>query len=844
MLRRLVFALVAVVATAGAARAGIVRGTVFVDADGDGQRGPGEAAVPDAVVAWRDRAFTRTDQDGAYTIETTASEAGEVWVRVPEGYQPGPVWRAATLGAVPVIADLPIVPLPPEVRARPLQFVVASDAHMQGNDALWTARDLGHALVQATALDPPPRFLTILGDLTQDDHDPQFAQLDDARTEITVPWVPVPGNHDWYDGGGAYRKHYGPPGYSFDTGGAHFVVWNANWPEAELIGFLTADLAHVDPALPIIALGHVPPNQRVIDAMKALGVDDLLCGHWHSNRIVDHGGLIEYDTPPLVMGGLDGSPAGYRVFTLEGGALRGEYHAVVDAPALELVSPRGACADPAGFELIAAAAIDASEPDVTATIDGAAPIALEASGGWDHRATVALGPGRHEITLTARGPSGKLATSTAIDVCTPPVVAHPSGTWAGLGGGPAHTSARADDLPPPLGVVWTATVGGWLLAGTPAVDTGAVFVAVTDLGAGTRGGIVALDLASGVERWRWTSPAATRAGPAVGRGLVIATTEDGTVTALDALTGAVRWVQPLGAGLDTAITTLWSSPTIADDVVFAGVQHRMAALDLLTGAIRWQLEAVPDGDGVAVAVAPTVANGQVFGLFHRDKGGIIGWRAIDGVPTWRRDGDEVTAVNGSPVIADGHLFVANGRDEVSSFDEHTGDRAWTTLLDPAGFDWGYAIVATPALADGRLFVATRYHALVALDAGSGRVLWRFDGGPTTLHVTHYRGHSDGFASGPLVTGGMVWIAGVDGRLTALDAATGTVRWVQALGAPVLGGLAVAGDRLIVTSFDGTVRALAPIGGASDGGGGCAAADSSSGPLVLIGLAALLRRRGR
>ena len=244
------------------------------------------------------------------------------------------------------------------------------------DDALWTARELGAALVQATALDPPPRFLTILGDLTQDNRDPQFVQLDAALAEVTTPWVPVPGNHDWYDGGGAYRRHYGPSSYSFDTGGVHVVVWNASLAEDALLAFLAADAARVDPAMPIIALGHVPPNQRVIDAMRGFGVDYLLCGHWHSNRIVDHGGLIEFDTAPLVMGGLDGSPASYRVFTFEDGALRGELHAIVDAPTVALVSPRDGCADPEGFALIASAAIDAGLPIVTATIDGAAPIAL------------------------------------------------------------------------------------------------------------------------------------------------------------------------------------------------------------------------------------------------------------------------------------------------------------------------------------------------------------------------------------------------------------------------------------------------------------------------------------
>ena len=47
----------------------------------------------------------------------------------------------------------------------------------------------------------------------------------------------------------------------------------------------------------------------------------VLTGHAHSNRVVDHGGLIELNTEPLLMGGLDFTPAGYRVVTIDGGRL-------------------------------------------------------------------------------------------------------------------------------------------------------------------------------------------------------------------------------------------------------------------------------------------------------------------------------------------------------------------------------------------------------------------------------------------------------------------------------------------------------------------------------------------
>jgi hypothetical protein len=61
------------------------------------------------------------------------------------------------------------------------------------------------AAAEATALDPPPAFFTILGDITQGNQPAEFALVDRALAGLGVPYVPVPGNHDYlvaasYDG--------------------------------------------------------------------------------------------------------------------------------------------------------------------------------------------------------------------------------------------------------------------------------------------------------------------------------------------------------------------------------------------------------------------------------------------------------------------------------------------------------------------------------------------------------------------------------------------------------------------------------------------------------------------
>jgi MYXO-CTERM domain-containing protein len=845
------FAVTCLTVEAGAASAANVRGIVYADLDHDGVPSAGEPGLAGTVVAFGDRVFTRTDARGAYSITIPDGVNGQVWARVPDGYVPGPVWAAVRPPHGDHDIDLGMQPLPVGAAPTAVTFVVAADTHMQGPDKGSTTAELIAAIEQSTSTDPQPLFFTILGDITHGSETKQFYQVGEALQHLDVPWVPVPGNHDWVDKGASYRAKFGPENYSFDAGGVHFVVWNSTEDDDAMIAFLRTELSFVDPHMPIVALGHAPPHQVVIDAMVALGVDYLFCGHWHANRVMDHGGgLLELDTEPFIMGGMDFSPAGYRVVTIEGGRMTSAHGTVVDGPYARVVSPADGCTPPGGGALVVAADVGTGSVAVTATIDDVAPIALTYAGGWDWRAPLALGAGRHHVHVIAVGPAGATTADADLDVCDADPPNLHGGEWPGFQGGPTHAGLRADDLAPPLLTQWTATVGGHVHMGAPVVSRGRVYVTVSDFARGDHGGVVALDLDTGAELWRWTSPLPVRNAPAVADGTVVAAEDDGTVVALDAATGTQRWRYQLGVGIDSLQHTLWASPTIADGVVYVGVQRHFAALDLRTGEPVWQNDPVPKGDWHGTFASAAVGGGVVIDTFHRDLGGLIAWDQASGDPLWRVEGEPAEAVEASPVIVDDTVYVCNGKDEVRAVDVATGMIRWSAVLDSGGFDWGYAIAGTPAYADGRLFVATQYRDLVALDARTGVELWRHGAHMAPIHFTHYFSHSNGYLGSPLVTGRVVWIGAPDGTLTALDAASGAVIWERQLGAPVLSGLAVAGDYLIVAGYDGSVRALARPPGLSPRTGGeqgCGCTGGGApGPgaalLALVTMARLRRRR--
>ncbi len=829
-----------------------VYGLVYDDRNGDGQPTIGEPGVPNAIVALGIHQFVMADAHGRFVLEVPSGTRGIAWVRVPDGFAPGPVWARVDGNQPDQEIDLGLRRLP-EPHRGPITFVVAADTHISPANPF--GGDLTHAAADATALDPQPAFFTILGDITQNNQHEQFQIVDRSLAGIAAPYVPVPGNHDWYDGGATWFAHYGPDNYSFDIDTTHFVVWNMSMSQDDIRSYLGAELAQVAPGMAIVALTHAPPSAAVIDVLRSLGVDYVLTGHTHSNRVVDHDGVIELNTEPLLMGGLDFSPGGYRVMTIDRGALASYHRTVVDQPFLRVISPGvGQCVPPAGGDVIVAAEYDAGDPAVTAQIDCATPIALRFSGGWTWLARLPpMAPGPHTLTVAVR--AGRTTSSVGFEVCDAGT-APPGGLdWPQVGGGPDHAGARDGELAPPLVARWATAVGGHVLQAAPAIVGGTVYIATTDQGDGNTGGVVALDLATGAIKWHTTTRLQTRGGPAVSGTTVAVAELDGTVLGLDTETGAERWRSELGNGLAAGAAVIFAPPAADAGDILVGNQGRLAALSANDGAMLWSVDPVSGGGDSQSLAAIAIGDGVALGAFHRTLGGVGAWDRTTGSELWRFQGDLTTAINASPVVADGVVYIVNGIDEVFALDLATGAMRWQVKLDPAGGEWGNATVGTPAIAKGVLVVPTLYRDLVALDAATGFELWRYAGTPSPVRSTHYRGaHETGFEASPVITGDLVWAADTGGQLTALDLHTGAALWSTQLGTPVLAGLAVSGSWLIVASYDGSVRAFAttgaepsapdPIACQVTSAGGCceAGGNPTSSLLWLLVVGAAVRRR--
>jgi polyvinyl alcohol dehydrogenase (cytochrome) len=194
--------------------------------------------------------------------------------------------------------------------------------------------------------------------------------------------------------------------------------------------------------------------------------------------------------------------------------------------------------------------------------------------------------------------------------------------------------------------------------------------------------------------------------PVVASGTLVALAGGGTVYALDASTGAVKWSRDLGKPLN-------ATAAIAGGLVYVPVAQigdgastgpRVVALNLSDGSIAWDAT-LDNQKGADTYGSPVVWNGAVY----------IGVSALNGEVN-----DPKTSVRGAVV----------------ALDAATGAQRWKLYTVPAGHDGG-AVWNTPAIdtATGTLYAGTgnAYHApaadttdsILAVDATTGQLLRHF-----------------------------------------------------------------------------------------------------------------------
>ncbi len=131
-------------------------------------------------------------------------------------------------------------------------------------------------------------------------------------------------------------------------------------------------------------------------------------------------------------------------------------------------------------------------------------------------------------------------------------------------------------------------------------------------------------------------------------------------------------------------------------------------------------------------------------------------------------------------------------------------RIWSTGIGDGSGKSGARMV--PAVAAGRVYAAGVDGRITALDAGSGSKVWSEKSGKR-IGWFGRGGNSVRWSGGPAVVGDLMVVGGLDGQLQALSSSDGSLRWEVQLGAEIISAPAIGDGIVVVRTQDGKLQAF-------------------------------------
>lgn len=822
-----------------------VSGVVFEDRNGDHVHDPGERGIEGVTVS-DGVTVVETDADGRYLIETDPGRRINdlVFITQPSGYSV-PTDEFMTprfyrdLGELADgderRADFALV-ADSTSRGAHFSFANVADPHInpqlpeQIREINGTAADLG--------------FIQVSGDLTNLATDAEFERYQAATAASELPVWPAVGNHE-YSGGtdyaariNNYRRHVGPEWYSFDYGDRHFLVLENNGaaPFDEQLAWAQADLEAAigdDADRHLVVLTHQPMNvpfgspsqyDQFGELLERYGAELILVGHEHSNDVEpdsDFAAGAKHIQTTSSSYTIDTSPRGFRYVHMRGDAFDNPFRRYGVERSITITDPPpGTDVPRQAFTGIQVNAYDTSDQvrRVRYRLDGGAWKDLKATGEvtWYRERTgptPSLGEHTVEVEVTDQGGATwerEAATFTVTDEV--PIAPAAGADWAQHHGNPGHDGVAADALDPGLRLAWSYRTPGTFLTGSPVIADGVVYAGTRDEDGDGNAAMHAVDLATGTQLWETEVPSSIHGSPAVADGAVFVPTVRGTLFALDATTGSVRWQrdpEPSGNEYNQRSYSYYS-PAVADGKVYWAYQTRygkasqglLVALDTVTGDAVWEapMTGATMSDGT-----PAVADGRVY-VGNQTASRVLAYDAETGARQWVSSDVLGGWQDGIPTAAGGRVFIGSNNGLVAR-DAATGADLWTYRSPHSSKVSSGSTPSAAAVEGDTVYMGFPSGAVTALDARTGAVLWdRLLPGGT---------YDGGVHSSPVVSGETLFVGANNGFLYALDRLTGQPLWDYEVGTWMGSGPAVSGNTLIAGAWDGNLYAFTPGGRSAD-----------------------------
>lgn len=212
-----------------------------------------------------------------------------------------------------------------------------------------------------------------------------------------------------------------------------------------------------------------------------------------------------------------------------------------------------------------------------------------------------------------------------------------------------------------------------------------------------------------------------------------------------------------------------------------------------------------DGRRHRLATDPVVAGGVIYTL---DSAARVQATSAAGQPLWTADltppdQRSPNASGGGLAVADGRLYVTSAFAFIAALDAVTGREIWRHRFDAP-------VTGAPAVQGNRVFVTVGDSTLWSMDTATGRIDWSIAGAESLTTVV--RGAS------PAVAGDLVIMPTRAGELTAMRRANGGVAWSSIVAgrrtgaayatiSAITGDPVVDGGRVYTANHQGRLAAL-------------------------------------
>lgn len=778
-----------------------IRGMVFNDSNRNGIQDGGETGIPGIPVS-DGKEIVLTDNYGIYALTNIDKDAQIVFISTPANYRKNSRFFYLlndSLGQQTFNFPLNYNEKPDKL---PLHFIQISDIHVQDSSS---ANHFAQCLAKLNFQDPKAEFIIATGDLVEKGSVlTQFEAFSKTIQKNNIPIYPVFGNHDLDNGLNRlnnFHQHLGPDYYSFDVANWHFIIFNSIVESNKQKQWLENDLQLCSIGKSVLVFQHYAPTQNQIESLSHKNVKAIFSGHWHSNKIFRYEGLYSYNTPTFRFGGIDNSPAGYRLVTLEADSIYTQFRYLTPQKHFEIASPApGSIYSHRNLHIVLNV-LNYEEKIVRVSYILARPNSFNEFGelspkgecSWTKLITESLFNDEFHLTLilfTASNQQIKLESTFTVKLA--PDFSLTSVDDCRMFKKETNRNAYwSKPLKPPLGLKWIGFTPGSIDFASPIVVNGLVAIPTKDRHNLNTNNICVFDAATGNLEWCYETEAAIHHSLVATTDEIIGQDVKGNIYMLDQKSGEALWQKSIFE--IPSEYWLYATPIVENNRIFAGNAASLAVLQTIDGTLL--LKKRMGDHWISSYASPTLYFDKLLiGAMWHDRS-LYCLVNESGERLWELP---ISGTHGAPMIYQDRGFISTSNGKLVSFNPGTGKIFWQQDL---GDGWA---PTTPSASDSIVIVGSGDGKMLGINVFTGQILWKFNCRESIFPISPYRTHLQALTSSPVITGNYVYFGATDGYLYALDLNTGKLSWEYKLGYPILSTPAIAGNALYVGTFDGNV----------------------------------------